>query len=110
MGGEELHGLRAAGTGQGDGAAQHIGEQVGERAIRFHRHALAIDVVVLGGRGGATSEHRLGVAIEGDGVGHSGRALSLQHAIACVVVEVVCVANRYRWADQGMNRPSTPWI
>ncbi len=49
MGGEELHGLRAVGTAQGNGAAaQHIGEQVGQRAVRAHGHALTIDVVVPG--------------------------------------------------------------
>ncbi len=49
MGGEELDRLRAACAGQGNGAAaQHVGEQVGQRTVGAHRHALAIDVVVRG--------------------------------------------------------------
>ncbi len=46
-----------------------MGEQVGQRTVGAHRHALAIDVVVFGRGDGAPSEHRLAVAIEGDGVG-----------------------------------------
>jgi hypothetical protein len=43
MGGEELHCLGAAATAQGNGAAaQHVGEQVGERAIGAHGHTLAV--------------------------------------------------------------------
>ncbi len=80
--------LGAAGAGQGNGAAtQHIGEQVRERTVGAHGHALAIDVVVLGGRGGPASEHRLAVAIEGDGIGDASVVHALQHAIAFVVVE-----------------------
>src|SRR6266567_3605220 len=88
VGREELHRLRAAGTSERNrAAAQHVGEQVGERAPRFERHALAIDVVVFGGGRGAPSQYRLAVAIEGDGVGDTAGAHPLQHAVALVVVE-----------------------
>ncbi len=77
-----------------------MGEQVGQRTVGAHRHALAIDVVVFGRGDGAPSEHRLAVAIEGDGVGDASGVHPLQYAVACVVVEVMRNANRYRGADQ----------
>ncbi len=87
IGREELYRLGAAATGQGDGAAaQHIGEQVGQRTVGAHGHALAIDVVVFGGGDGAPTEHRLGIAIKGDGVSDASGVHPLQHAVAFVVV------------------------
>ncbi len=84
----ELHRLGAAATGQSNrAAAQHVGEQVGERAIRFHCHALAIDVVVPGRGDGAPAEHRFGVAIKGDGVSDRAVVHPLLHTVALVVVE-----------------------
>ncbi len=88
IGRKELHRLRTAAAGESDGAAaQHVGEQVGERTVSAHRHALTIDVVVFGRGDGAPTEHRFAVAIEGDGVGHSAIVHPLQHVVACVVVE-----------------------
>ncbi len=102
MGGEELHGLRAVGTGQGNGAAaQHIGEQVGQRTVGAHGHALAVDVVVFGRGDGAPGEHYLAVAIKGDGVGDGSVVHSLQHAVAFIIVEEA-IAGR----GAGRRRPT----
>ncbi len=77
-----------------------MGEQVGQRTVGAHRHALAVDVVVFGRGDRAPGEHRLAVAIKGDGVGDGSVVHSLQHIVAFVVVEVMRNANRYRGADQ----------
>ncbi len=88
IGCKELHRLGAAATSQGNGAAaQHVGEQVGQRTVGAHRDPLAVDVVVFGGGDRAPAEHRLAVAIEGDGVGDASAVHPLQHVVALVVVE-----------------------
>ncbi len=95
IGGEELHRLRRARASQGNGtAAQHIGEQVGQRAVGAHGHALPIDVVVFGRGDRASTEHRLAVAIKGDSVGDSASVHPLQHAVAFIVVEEAIAGRR----------------
>ena len=107
VGGEELHRLRAAGAGQDNrAAAQHIGEQVGQRIVGAHRHPLPIDVVILGRGDGAASEYRLAVAIKGDGVGDRSGVHPLQHAVACVVVEEAVAGRGATGAVQLARRPS----
>ncbi len=101
-GGEELDRLRAAGTAQGNGAAaQHVREQVGQRTVGAHGHALAIDIVVFGRGDGAPGEHYLAVAIKGDGVGDGSVVHSLQHAVAFIIVEEA-IAGR----GAGRRRPT----